>query len=474
MVPRKSGNPPQGTRRREAVDRMMVLLEGQMTGTSGREVISTRQEKLVKLAQIEPKQVLTTLAHHIDLVWLHEAYRRTRKDGAVGVDGVTAAAYETELEANLSSLLDRFKSGRYRALPVRRVHIPKPGKANKTRPIGIPTLEDKVLQRAVTMVLEPVYEQDFLACSYGFRPGRSAHQALEALRRGLMDMGGGWLIDLDIQSFFDTVDQAHLRSFLDQRVRDGVIRRAIGKWLNAGVMEDGAVSHPEQGTPQGGVVSPMLSNIYLHEVLDLWFEHEVKPRLTGRAFEVRFADDAVLVFAREEDARRVLEVLPKRFGRYGLRLHPDKTRLVDFRSPNRGGGGSQRGRSFDLLGFTHYWGRSRKGRWVVRCKTAKDRFTRAVRAIGQWCRINRHRPVREQRVVLSRKLKGHHAYYGITGNMPALARFDYEVRRLWRKWLNRRSRDARMSWEVFDRLIARYPLPPPRVVHSVYRRVAYP
>lgn len=333
-----------------------------MTRTSSQELISTQQEKLAKLAQMEPKLELTTLAHHIDVSWLHEAYRRTRKNGAVGVDGVTAAAYEADLDANLSSLLDRFKSGRYQAPPVRRVHIPKPGKANQTRPISIPTLEDKILQRAVLMVLEPIYERDFLDCSYGFRPGRSAHQALAALWQGAMKMGGGWVIDLDIQSFFDDVDWTQLRGFLDQRVRDGVIRRAIGKWLNAGIMESGEVTHPDRGTPQGGVVSPLLSNLYLHEVLDLWFEHTVKPRLRGRAFEVRFADDAALVFEHEEDARRVLAVLAKRFAKYGLRLHPDKTRLVDFRSPVRAKqAGSQRERSFALLGFTHFWGRLQKG-----------------------------------------------------------------------------------------------------------------
>ena len=457
------------------MDRAMGLLEGQMTGTSGREVISTRQEKLAELARIEPKLELTTLAHHIDEVWLREAYRRTRKDGAAGVDGVTAAQYEAELEANLASLLERFKSGRYRAPAVRRVHIPKPGAGKKTRPIGIPTLEDKVLQRAVLMVLEPVYEQDFLDCSYGFRPGRSAHQALEALWQGLMGMGGGWIIDLDIQSFFDDVEWGQLRGFLDQRVRDGVIRRAIGKWLNAGVMEAGEVSHPDRGTPQGGVVSPLLSNLYLHEVLDVWFEHEVKPRLRGRAFEVRFADDAALVFEREEDARRVLAVLSQRFARYGLRLHPEKTQLVDFRSPPRTGpGGPQRERSFVLLGFTHFWGRSRKGRWVVQRKTAKDRFTRALREVGHWCRAHRHWPVAAQQAALRRKLQGHYAYYGITGNARALARFLHEVRRLWRKWLHRRSWRARMTWVRFVRLTERYPLPPARVVHSVYRRAATP
>ena len=413
--------------------------------------------------------VLLTLAHHIDLMWMEEAYRRTRKDGAVGVDGVTAEAYEQRLQENLSDLLERFKSGRYRAPPVRRVHIPKDGAKNKTRPIGIPTLEDKILQRAVLMALEPVYEQDFLDCSYGFRPGRSPHQALEALWRGLMGIGGGWVIDLDIQSFFDCMDRKHLSSFLDQRVRDGVIRRAMGKWMQAGVMEEGVVTYPERGSPQGGVISPLMSNIYLHEVLDQWFEGEVKPRLRGRAFMVRFADDALLAFEREEDARRVLAVLPKRFARFGLTLHPEKTRLVDFRSPSRRGEkGSQRERRFDLLGFTHHWGRSRKGRWVVQRKTAKARFSRAVRQIGHWCRRNRHLPVAEQQRALSRKLRGHDAYYGITGNARALSRFHHEAQRRWHKWLNRRSRATRLNWAAFTRLLQRYPLPPARVVHSVY------
>jgi group II intron reverse transcriptase/maturase len=439
-----------------------------MTQTSGCENISTQQQKIAELARNGPTMTWTTLAHHIDVAWLEEAYRRTRKDGAVGVDGMTAQAYEQQLQENLSDLLERFKSGRYRAAPVRRVHIPKDG-TGKTRPIGIPTLEDKILQRAVLMVLEPIYEQDFLNGSYGFRPGRSAHQALQALWQGLMDLGGGWVIDLDIRSFFDTVDRNHLGTFLDQRVRDGVIRRTLGKWMNAGVMEEGVHSHPEFGVPQGGVISPLLSNLYLHEVLDLWFEQTVKPCLGGRAFMVRFADDAVLAFEREEDARRVLEVLPKRFARFGLSLHPNKTRLVDFRSPPRQGrSGSQRETSFDTLGFTHHWGRSRKGRWVVQRKTAKSRFSRALRRVGQWCRNNRHLPVREQQKVLSRKLRGHCAYYGITGNAKALSRFRYQVQYRWRKWLNRRSHAGRLTWAAFYRLCLRYPLPPMRVVHSVY------
>ena len=439
-----------------------------MPRTLDREIISTKQQKIATLAREAPQMVLLTLAHHIDLVWMEEAYRRTRKDGAVGVDGVTAEAYEQDLHMNLSDLLERFKSGCYRAPPVRRVHIPKDG-TKKTRPIGIPTLEDKILQRAVLMVLEPVYEQDFLNGSYGFRPGRSAHQALEALWRGLMRLGGGWLIDLDIQSFFDSMDRKHLAAFLDHRVRDGVIRRALGKWMQAGVMEDGVISYPERGSPQGGVISPLLSNIYLHEVLDQWFEREVTPRLRGRALMVRFADDALLAFEREEDARRVLAVLAKRFARFGLTLHPEKTRLVDFRRPSaQRDSGPQRGRSFDLLGFTHYWGRSRKGRWVVQRKTARNRFSRAVRQVGHWCRRYRHLPVAEQQQALSRKLRGHDAYYGITGNARALSRFRHEAQRCWHKWLNRRSRATRLNWAAFTRLLQRYPLPPARVVHSVY------
>ena len=449
-----------------------------MMRTLGLNNISTKQEKIAQQSRQAPSMAWTTLAHHIDLEWLHEAYRRTRKDGAVGVDGVTAREYERALDENLSELLEQFKTGNYRAPAVRRVHIPKDG-ANKIRAIGIPTLADKVLQRAVLMVLEPIYEQDFLNCSYGFRPGRGAHQALEVLWKALMDIEGGWVIDLDIQSFFDTVSRQHLHSFLDRRVRDGVIRRAIGKWLNAGVMEDGAVWYPAAGTPQGGVISPLLSNLYLHEVLDRWFEHEVKPRLAGRAFIVRYADDAVIGFEQEEDARRVLAVLPKRFSRYGLTLHPEKTRLVAFRRPDRddessAGGGSGTDRHFDMLGFTHFWARSRKGRWVVKRKTTKGRFGRAIKRMAQWCREHRHLSIATQHAVINRKLRGHYAYYGVTGNARALGRYRQCVERTWRMWLNRRSQRARMTWEHYKQLLRRYPLLTPRVVHSIYPRAANP
>ena len=414
-----------------------------MAGALELDPVLTKQQRIAELAKQSPHMGFTSLAHHIDLRWLHEAYLRTRPDGAPGVDGQTIRDYNRNLPGNLRSLLERAKSGTYQAPPVRRVHIPK-GTGSETRPIGIPTFEDKVLQRAVVMVLEAVYEQDFRPCSYGFRPGRSAHQALDSLWRQTMGMRGGWVVEVDIRKFFDTLDHAHLRDLLRQRIRDGVLLRLIGKWLNAGVLEDGNLTFPDEGSPQGGVISPLLANVYLHYVLDVWFEQEVQPRLKGRAFLIRYADDFVIGFTCEEDARRVLEVLPKRFGRYGLTIHPDKTRLVAFQPPDRPAR-SDSGRvpslgHFDFLGFTHYWGRSRKGVWVVKRRTAPSRLRRALTTIAQWCRLNRHRPIPEQHQTLGQKLRGHFAYYGITGNSEALRRFRDAVTRTWRNWLSRRTR----------------------------------
>ena len=446
-----------------------------MASASELDPVFTKQQRIAELAKQSPQMGFTSLAHHIDLRWLHEAYLRTRRDGAPGVDGVTIRDYNANLPGNLQSLLERAKSGTYHAPPVRRVHIPK-GTGPETRPIGIPTFEDKVLQRAVVMVLEAVYEQDFRNCSYGFRPGRSAHQALDSLWKQTMGMGGGWVVEVDIRKFFDTLDHAHLRELLRQRIRDGVLLRLIGKWLNAGVLESGTLTYPDQGSPQGGVISPLLANIYLHYVLDVWFEGEVQPRLKGRAFLIRYADDFVMGFACEEDARRVLDVLPKRFGKYGLTIHPDKTRLLAFAPADRSdrthsGAGEEPG-TFDFLGFTHLWGRSRKGNWVVKRRTAASRLRRAIGTIAQWCRFHRHRPVPEQHQTLSQKLRGHCAYYGITGNYEGLRRFRDAVQRLWRKWLSRRMRGPALSWIGFVELLKRFPLPPAHAIHSVCRPVA--
>ncbi len=416
-----------------------------------------------------PETALTTLAHHIDITVLHEAYLRTRRNGAVGVDGQTAEQYEEGWKENLKSLLNRFKSGTYEAPPVRRVHIPKGD--GTTRPIGIPTYEDKILQRAVAMVLEAVYEQGFSESSYGFRPGRSAHQALDVLWKKMMSMGGGIVVDVDVQAFFDSMDHGVLREFLDRRVRDGVLRRAVDKWLSAGVLEEGVVFHPETGTPQGGVISPLLANVYLHEVLDRWFEETVKPRMEGEAFLVRYADDFVMVFASEQDAQRVMAVLAARFAKYKLTVHPKKTRVIDFRRPrpNRAGKPEE---SFTFLGFTHHWGRSRKGAWVVKRRTATKRLARAVKTVAEWCRTNRHQPLAEQHQKLGRKIQGHCAYYGITGNSRLLERFRDLVVQVWHKWLNRRGQRKGTTWEWLTRFLRRHPLPKPYAVHSVLRPVA--
>lgn len=463
VVPAKPGNQPnwdpvEGRERRSAEP-----IEGTMAEARSSETISTRLDRIAKLAREHPTRAFTSLAHHLDIEWMREAYRRTRKSGAAGVDGMTAAEYAKNLEKNLQALLDRAKSGRYRAPPVRRVWIPKGNGEN--RPLGIPTFEDKVLQRAVTMLLEAIYEQDFMPCSHGFRPRRSAHTALNRLRDEIMSVDGGWVLEVDIKKFFDTIDHGHLRAFVRQRVRDGVLLRLLGKWLNAGVMENGVTSATELGTPQGGVISPLLANIYLHEVLDKWFERAAKPRLKGRAFLCRYADDFVAVFSREDDARNVLSVLPKRFGKYGLMIHPEKTRLVRFRRPPRTGERryGDEPTSFVLLGFTHVWVRSRKGSWIVRLRTAPDRLSRALRDVREWCRRHRHEKVKEQRAALAAKMRGHFGYFGITGNFEAIARYSDEVQRVWLKWLSRRS-DQRLSQTRKKSLLKRHSLPQPRIM----------
>jgi RNA-directed DNA polymerase len=457
--------------RRDPVERRarrdMEPREGKMEETLGSVPISTRLERIATLARQLRDQPLTTLAHHIDLDWLREAHRRTRKDGATGVDRQTADEYATNLEDNLRSLLERAKSGTYRAPPVRRAYIPKDN--GEMRPLGIPTFEDKVLQRAVAMVLEAVYEQEFLDCSYGFRPGRSANQALDVLHREASKMAGGWVIEIDIRKYFDSIDHERLRDVLRGRIRDGVIQRLIGKWLNAGVLEDGAVTRSESGSPQGGVVSPILANIFLHEVLDVWFHQDVRGRLRGRAHLVRYADDAVMLFEHEEDARRVMAVLPKRLGKYGLALHLDKTRLLAFKRPDRawrmrGGNGSDEPGTFDFLGFTIHWGKSpMTGKWVVKTRTAADRFRRALRSISQWCKANRHEPLEKQQQVLNQKLRGHYGYYGRKGNRARCGTLQHRVEVEWWRWLRRRSQRG-LSWAAMARLLQHYPLLTPNIV----------
>jgi group II intron reverse transcriptase/maturase len=427
------------------------------------EIVYTRRRRIAELAGIKPRYRLTTLNQHLDVEWLREAFRQTRKNGACGVDGMSAEAYAQDLDARLSDLLTRAKTGSYRAPLLKRAYVPKDDGGR--RPLGIPCFENKVLERAVLMLLEPVYEQDFLDCSHGFRPGRSPHTALQALWKGVMDLGGCWLIDADIRKFYDTLSHAKLREIIDRRVGDGVLRRLISKWLHAGVLEAGVVTYPDEGAPQGGVISPLLSNIYLHEVLDTWFEETIKPLLKGRAFLVRYADDFVMGFEHEEDARRVYAVLAKRFAKYELTIHPEKTRLIPFFPPNAGKGEPD---TFDFVGFTHYWGVSRKGRPLVQRKTMSKRFTRAVTRVREYCRQTARLPMRTQWQGLCAKLRGHYGYYGITGNLRALRRFWLEVKRIWKDRLQRRTGRGHLSWAAFEVKLARWPLPLPRVMRSVY------
>lgn len=427
--------------------------------------LSTKRQWIAELARRKRGVALFSLHHVIDLEWMKEAYRLTRKDGAPGIDGVTAETYEVGLEANLLDLLGRIKSGRYHAPPVRRVYIPK---ADGTqRPLGIPTLEDKVAQRAIVMVLEAIYEQDFHPCSYGFRPGRSAHDALQGLRNAIMEQKLRWLLDVDIRKYFDSIVHHHLRSFLDQRVTDGVIRRMIDKWLKAGVLEDGLLHRTNTGSPQGGVVSPMLANIFLHHVLDEWYVSDVRPRLAGRSTLTRFADDFVMAFESFEDAQRVQAVLGKRLERYGLALHPDKTRFVDFRAtrPPEDHPPGTHGTTFDFLGFTHVWGKSRRGNSVVRQVTAKSRYARAIASVTDWCRHHRHWTIPEQHARLAAMLRGHYAYYGISGNGRRLQWYARQVVRTWQRWLSRRDSKSVFRWTQMNALLKRLPLPSPRIVH---------
>lgn len=431
--------------------------------------VLTEMEQIAVNAKRLPNISFTSLAYHLKPSWMYDAYRTIRRDGATGVDKVTAEKFEENLQENLKRLVDEAKSGRYRAPAVKRAYIEKINSKEK-RPLGIPTFADKVLQKAVKWILEPIYETDFYDCSYGFRPGRSQHQAIHTLWKGLMDMEGAWIIDLDIRKFFDTIQWPILSEVIKQRVCDGVIIRLIGKWMNAGIMEEGKIHYPEAGTPQGGVISPLLANIFLHEVLDKWFHQTVLPMLKEKAFEVRFADDALLCFKSKEDALRVMKVLPKRLEKYGLQMHPEKTKLLCFTKPTKndnteyGGGKSA---TFDYLGFTHYWRKSRKGNLVVGRKTASKRLKNSLLKIKVWLKQNIHTNIIEVHKMLVLKMKGHFNYFGINSNSNGLSKFVWNVMRIWKQAVNRRGAKKNFNWQEMNNIILkRYPLPTPCILHS--------
>lgn len=426
--------------------------------------MSPEHIRIAELAKEDKERKFSSIAHLLTVEALHEAFKDLRKDASGGVDGVTATEYVTEVQKNLEQLHDRLKSGKYRAQPLRRIYIPK--EDGRQRPISIPSLEDKIVQKAAADLLNAIYEQDFLDCSYGFRPGRGPQDALDEVGRIICRRPISTILEADIQGYFDAIVRSMLAEMIEKRVCDGAILRLIGKWINVGVIEEGRLLISETGTGQGQVISPLLANIYLHYILDEWFETVVKPRLKGEAYEVRFADDFILCFQYREDAEKVLEVLKKRFAKYGLTLHPDKTRLMEFgrkalaKSEKPGG---PRPASFDFLGFTHVCKRSRKGNFTVHVCTMRKRLRRSLKAVTAWCREHRHDPVDAQQEALNRKLRGHYQYYGRSTNLRSLLKFHEKVRKIWHKWLNRRSRGNLLNWPAYNQLLRRHPLLRPRL-----------
>ena len=427
--------------------------------------ISTQLRQIAEQAANYPGQVFTTLAHRMDVNFLREAYTRLRKGSAPGLSGVTVKEYGQNLEANLQDLHERLKSQRYEAPAIKRVWIDKDG--GKKRPIGLSEVEDKIVQKAVSMLISAVYDQDFYPCSYGFIAGRNAHQALREIRRCCMTGNIRWIVDADVCGFFDNIDRGKLREILKTRINDGGLLRLIGKWLNAGVMDGDVLSYSDKGTPQGGIISPVLANIFLHHVLDDWFFREVRPRLRGNSFLVRYADDFVIGCELEEDAKRVMEVLEKRFGKYGLELHPEKTRLISFGKPASDSKAGRGDNTFDFLGFTHYWARSRRGNWVIKRRTARKKVRKTVQSLWDWCKRNRHVDLEKQRKTLCSKLRGHFQYFGVPCNTRQMEVILHYAKRIWRHWLNHRSSRKALDWRKFDALLERMPLPKPRIIHNV-------
>src|SRR5437762_11905751 len=428
--------------------------------------MSTELDRISELAKEDPKRQFYSIAHMITFGALYAAFGSLRKDASAGMDGVTYKEYQQDAERNVQALYQRLREGKYQAQPLRRVYIPKEN--GKQRPISIPALEDKIVQKAMVEILNAIYEQDFLDCSYGFRPGRGQHQALDEVRRVICTRPTEWILEIDITAYFDSIVRKQLMEMIEKRVRDRSVLRLIRKWIQVGVIEEGRLLVSETGTGQGQTISPLLANVYLHHVLDEWFEHEVKPRLRGAAHEIRFADDAVLCFQYKEDAEKVMEVLPKRFAKYGLTLHLEKTRMVEcgrFAEAQAKRQGKEAA-EVDFLGFTHICARSRKGKFTVKVRTMKKRLRRGLKAIADWCRENRHDPVEEQQQTLNAKLRGHYQYYGRPSNYKSSMQFYREVCSIWRKWLSRRTRRVWLTWERYAQILRRHPLLLPWIAHS--------
>jgi RNA-directed DNA polymerase len=429
----------------------------------------TKLALIAERARREPQCRFTSLAHLLDTGFLATCYYRLGRDRASGVDGVTWKKYGEHLEENLRDLVARMKAKRYKPQPARRVYIPKD--EHSQRPLGLPALEDKIVQKGIAEILEAIYEADFLDCSYGFRPGRGCHQAINAVDKTIMTQAVNHVIDADIKAYFDSVSHPGLMRCLQVRIKDPSFLLLIRRFLKAGYFEAGQIVATEQGTPQGGNLSPMLSNIFLHYVLDLWFEKRLKRQVRGVCFLVRYADDFVCMVQYQEDAQAMLQALCERFAQFDLALHPEKTRVISFGRYERQNARRQQRRpnTFDFLGFTHYCDRSRRGKFIVGRKTSRKKFRRKCRELNAWLKAVRSVcPVKQWWPVLRAKLTGHYQYYGISGNMRTLSRFYHLAVRLAWKWLNRRSQRRSFSWERFRAYLEHYPLPKPRIVHNLY------
>lgn len=430
------------------------------------ETLSTKLNRLSEQARRNPELKFHNIAHLITEEMLTWAFHQLRGDAAAGIDGVTAAGYGRDLEGNLKALHQRLKEGRYRASPLRRVYIEKED-GNK-RALSIPGTEDKIVQKAAGELLSRIYENDFHACSYGYRPGKSAHDALDAIQRDITLGKANYVLDADISDYFGSIVRSELMEILQRRITDKNLLRLIGKWLHVGVVEEGRLLLSENGTYQGSVISPVLANVYLHEVLDRWFEEIVKPKMKGEIKLYRYADDLIATFQNKEDAERFMQVLPKRFEKFGLQLHPEKTHLIEFgreawRKSQRT---ETKPATFNFLGLTHYCGTTQKGKFMVKVKTMAKRLRRSIVRVEDWCRAHRHDSFAAQHRYLRSALSGHYAYYGRRDNFLALNQFYRRIRRIWRKWMIRRGRHGYITWEKFNAILSRHPLPRPRIVQG--------
>lgn len=424
----------------------------------------TRLNRIAEEAKADRKRQFLSLAHLLTGRSLWRALKKLKKKAAAGMDGATVKEYETCAWEKIQDLHRRLRDRKYRAQPLRRIYIPK--EKGKERPISIPSLEDKIVQSATVEILNAIYEQDFYGCSYGFRPGRSPHDALDQVGRIICRERVSYVLEADIRGYFDAIVRRQLTEMVERRIVDGSILRLIGKWINVGVVDEGRLLVNKTGIGQGQVISPILANIYLHYVLDEWFEEEVKPRLRGKAFEIRYCDDFILCFQHREDAQKVLEVLHKRFARYGLTLHSEKTRLIEFGRHAAGNAvkeGKPKPETFDFLGFTHRCAKSRRGYFTIHVGTMRKRLRRSLVAISTWCRGHRHDAIAEQAKALNAKLRGHYLYYGRPTNFRLIWQFYRAVRRIWKKWLNRRTRGQTLRWHKYAQILQRHPLLRPRI-----------